>query len=112
MRYCVVSITAVSGHLECARAKSVSAKPFLLASSDKTVGGSCRWSPANTVFFPLNIAPQHAGSSACAASSMTTTSKVSFRKELVNAPDNVQHTTRACDTTTVTAFFCRALVSF
>ena len=105
MRYCVVSMTAASGHRWCARAKSVVASPPFAAASDTTVGGSCRWSPANTVLRALNMAPQHAGSSACAASSMTTTSNVSFRIAFVSAPDNVQHTMFAWDTTTETAFF-------
>ena len=80
-------------------------QPPFAAASDTTVGGSCRWSPANTVLRALNMAPQHAGSSACAASSMTTTSNVSFRIAFVSEPDNVQQTMFAWDTTTETAFF-------
>jgi len=49
--------------------------PFLLASSDLTVASSCLWSPASTSRFANWIAIQHAGSMACAHSSITSTSK-------------------------------------
>lgn len=71
----------------------------------------CYRSPASTTLLPLSMADQQAGSSACAASSITTTSNTWPFSCGCSAPLNVQHITCApsitsCRTTTGTPKTC------
>mmetsp|Transcript_21344 Transcript_21344/g.63961 ORF Transcript_21344/g.63961 Transcript_21344/m.63961 type:complete len:274 (-) Transcript_21344:1800-2621(-) len=104
MRYCTLSIWLTPApYKSCMRSKSVRANPRRAAISLIIVGGSCRWSPANTHRGAFNKAPQHAASSACAASSMTTTSNTDPSSEWCKAPVNVAVTTCALLSTSTIA---------
>ena len=78
IRYCTVSIfaTPTAFHFACARAKSVSEAA---ATTRLITGRSVQVIPGERRF-PPRIAPQHAASSACTASSITTTSNDSLAK--------------------------------
>ena len=72
------------------------ASPFCAASFEKIVGGSCKWSPAKTNLFPFAIGIQQAGSNACPASSITTTSNTRSRSMSFADPTSVVQITSAC----------------
>mmetsp|Transcript_8834 Transcript_8834/g.25712 ORF Transcript_8834/g.25712 Transcript_8834/m.25712 type:complete len:200 (+) Transcript_8834:439-1038(+) len=98
IRYCVfnmVVILAPNLLFVTKRSKSVVDNPLCAASSESTVGGSCKWSPANTNFLPLTTIPSTEHSKACAASSTTTTSNSSFFNANDNAPASVEQITEA-----------------
>ena len=75
MRYCVVSRLTLRGCRSTTFSMSVEAKPPRIASILLTVGGSCWWSPLIITRSARSMAAQHAGSRACAASSMKSVEK-------------------------------------
>mmetsp|Transcript_584 Transcript_584/g.1576 ORF Transcript_584/g.1576 Transcript_584/m.1576 type:complete len:274 (+) Transcript_584:530-1351(+) len=108
MRYCTVSISLhPSPYSPCSRSNSVRPSPCAAAASLTMVGGSCRWSPASTALGALSRPAQHAASSACAASSMTTTSNSSRSRLGCSRPVRVDAMTCAPLTTSFTASSCR-----
>ena len=96
--YCVFSMVVILAPnllFLTNRSNNVVDNPFCAASSERTVGGSCKWSPAKTNFLPFMTTPSTAHSKACAASSTTTTSNSSFFKANDNAPASVAQITDA-----------------